>query len=135
MSTFAFKWLKQPENDERETSVSSVSAIDERTAGKNTPPSAQSMPSPDGGGGGSDNPADTPEKRTDTTDRSAPHPTPSRCLGPTACAVLGICGREDCLAADEFGPFASAMVTARRSTNPHVVPDFYAPGQEVDHAA
>jgi len=63
------------------------------------------------------------------------HPIPSRCLSPTACAVLGVCGREACVSPGEFGEFAAAMATARRPTNPHIVPEFYAPGQEVDHAA
>lgn len=66
-----------------------------------------------------------PEPDEVTTAPRPIHPTPTRCLGPTACAILGVCGRESCLAAEEFGPYAAAMVAARRPANPHVVSDFY----------
>jgi len=58
------------------------------------------------------------------------HATPSRCLGPTACAVLDVCGREACVTCDESGMFAAAMATARRPGNPHGVPNFYAPQRQ-----
>jgi len=60
-------------------------------------------------------------------DRAAPrrvgvvHDVPSLCLGPTACAVLGICGRLACLTAAEHETFAVAVVTARAERNPHRV--------------
>jgi len=46
---------------------------------------------------------------------------PSGCLGPTACAVLGVCGRLACLTATEYEAFAVAVVNARAARNPHRV--------------
>jgi len=49
------------------------------------------------------------------------HDVPSLCLGPTACAVLGVCGRMACLTATEHETFAVAVVNARAERNPHRV--------------
>jgi len=49
------------------------------------------------------------------------HDVPSTCLGPTACAVLGVCGRLACLTAAEHETFAVAVVNARAARNPHCV--------------
>ena len=49
------------------------------------------------------------------------HDVPSTCLGPTACAVLGICGRATCLTAAEHGAFEVAVFNARAERNPHRV--------------
>jgi len=47
------------------------------------------------------------------------HDVPSMCVGPTACAVLGICGRLACLPVAERETFAVAVVNARAERNPH----------------
>ena len=57
-------------------------------------------------------------------ERPAPrriHDVPSGCLGPTACAVLGICGRLACMTAPEHETFAVAVFNARAERNPHRV--------------
>jgi len=48
-------------------------------------------------------------------------PIPSGCLGPTACGVLGVCGRETCMTDEESDAFAVAVVNARAEGNPHRV--------------
>lgn len=49
------------------------------------------------------------------------HDVPSLCLGPTACAVLGVCGRLACMTATEHEVFAVAVFNARAERNPHRV--------------
>ena len=49
------------------------------------------------------------------------HDVPSGCLGPTACAVLGVCGRWTCMTAAEHETFAVTVVNARTARNPHRV--------------
>jgi len=49
------------------------------------------------------------------------HDVPSGCLGPTACAVLGICGRLACMTDEEHDAFAVVVVNARAERNPHRV--------------
>jgi len=49
------------------------------------------------------------------------HDVPSTCLGPRACAVLGVCGRLACLTATEHETFAVATGNARTARNPHRV--------------
>ena len=59
---------------------------------------------------------------------------PSHCLGPRACVVVGICGRQACVTDAELDHLAAAIAIARRPNNPHVVPHFY-PREQVGHAA
>ncbi len=57
-------------------------------------------------------------------ERPAPrrfHDVPSGCIGPRACAVLGVCGRLAYLTATEHETFAVAVVNARAERNPHRV--------------
>jgi len=49
------------------------------------------------------------------------HDVPTRCVGPAACAVLGVCGRLACMTATEYETFAVAVVNARAERNPHRV--------------
>jgi len=53
-------------------------------------------------------------------DRSV-HPTPSLCLAPVACRLLGICGRGACLSPTEADDFRDALTVARLRRNPHRV--------------
>jgi len=127
--------------------------------------STQSISIKAGGGGGEKKSSQTPENGTARTDRTSPnddapflwddipfaayaavpssplprraHLVPTGCVGPTACAAIGVCGRSSCVSPAESDAFAVAMVHARRTTNPHVVPDFYVNdlSKEVDRAA
>lgn len=140
MGGFVSKWLpsmRRTDETDKTASVSSVSAKSGSADGNTVLAPAQSMPNHEHGGGGEgDVPGSPPEKRADRTDRSTSRPIPSRCIAPRACPVLGICGREDCLAAEEWVPFAAAMVAARVPGSPHGVPDFYPDAhEEADHAA
>ena len=56
------------------------------------------------------------------------HPVPTLCLGPTACAVLGICGRPACMTDEERGAFEVAVFNARAERNPHRVTRFMSLG-------
>lgn len=137
MTTFIPRWPIATDETDRSPFVSDVSAIVERVDAEKSRASTQSMAPQDREGGGEDH--DTAEcvsDRADETDRSlrAIHSTPSRCLAPNACAVLGICGREDCVVADERATFSWHIAAARRPGNPHLVPDFY-PNEESDDAA
>ena len=49
------------------------------------------------------------------------HDVPTLCLGPTACAVLGVCGRLACLTDAEHETFAVAVGNARAARNLHRV--------------
>ena len=49
------------------------------------------------------------------------HDVPSTCLGPTACAVLGVCGRETCMTDEEHNAFGLSVVNARAERHPHRV--------------
>lgn len=52
-----------------------------------------------------------------------PPTTPSGCLGPLACRVLGICGRWGCVPEAERAAFEVAVFYARAAGNPHRVSD------------
>jgi len=62
------------------------------------------------------------EAGTGTTEPAAtPRATPSGCVAPGACNVLGICGRWACLPRAERFAFEVAVFNARAEANPHRV--------------
>ena len=151
MTMFTPRWTTLPiDADETDAagSVSSGSAIPVGTGGESSRASTQSISNKPGGGGGEEKSVQTPENgtaRTDTTSPNdddillwegspfadgeldiAPAPrrvrdVPSGCLGPTACTVLGVCGRETCMTATEYETFAVTVGNARAASNPHRV--------------
>jgi len=50
---------------------------------------------------------------------------PRACLGPSACSVLGICGRISCLVGGDHDRFSDQIEPARDHNNKHRVPDRY----------
>lgn len=49
--------------------------------------------------------------------------TPSGCIAPRVCLVLGICGRSACIQEGERAAFEAAVLHARAEGNPHRVSD------------
>jgi len=56
------------------------------------------------------------------------HDIPSGCLGPVACAAIGICGRPSCMTEAERETFEVAVFNARAERNPHRVTRLIDPG-------
>lgn len=54
---------------------------------------------------------------------AARRPVPSLCMARLACARLGCCGRDQCIADDERERFADELAQARSGANPHRPPD------------
>ena len=52
------------------------------------------------------------------------HATPSACLAPLVCGVVGLCGRLRCIPPEQRGRFMETARIARQPDNPHRVPDF-----------
>lgn len=50
--------------------------------------------------------------------------TPTHCLGPRVCSVVGVCGRMTCIAPYEVLDWMDAVGSARSPENPHRIPEF-----------
>lgn len=64
------------------------------------------------------------EENIGTTEPAlSPGATPSGCVGPRACRVLGVCGRWTCIPETERAAFEVAVFNARAEGNPHRICD------------
>ena len=75
------------------------------------------------------------EKNEISPNRPRARLTPSHCLGPRVCAVVGCCGRLECLAPRDVIDWMDAVDAARSPDNPHRVPEFDPIEEESEIAA